>query len=126
MCRLWGYIADIAINYINKKMEGIMKKLLTQQFMGVLAGLASIILSVTLYAYKSDQNNIETQIRLEKEQRIESEKNIKDSVVKAIEHCDDIMEAHKKEEAIEREQLRAQYTQIQSDLTIIKSHLIND
>jgi hypothetical protein len=81
MCRLWGYIADIAINYINKKMEGIMKKLFTQQFMGVLAGLASIILSITLYAYKSDQNNIETQIELEKEQRIKSDEEIKSNII---------------------------------------------
>ena len=94
--------------------------------MGVLAGLASIILSITLYAYKSDQNHIEKLIEAETEQRIETDKNIKDSVVKAVDHADDIMEAHIKQEAIEREIIKAQYTQIQSDLTIIKSHLIND
>lgn len=53
-----------------------MKKILTQQFMGVLAGLASIILSVTLYAYRSDQHNIIEKIEIEKTQRIEYDNHI--------------------------------------------------
>lgn len=42
-----------------------MKKIFTQQFIGVLGILCSLILSITLYAYKSDQNHIEEKIQTE-------------------------------------------------------------
>lgn len=66
-------------------MEIIMRKILTQQFMGVLAALASIILSITLYAYKSDFNHVEERIIVESAQRKKADEliriNIKETMM---------------------------------------------
>ncbi len=47
-----------------------MKKILTQQFMGVIAALCTLMLSITLYAYRSDLKAMDNAITTEKEQRL--------------------------------------------------------
>lgn len=79
-------------------MEFIMKKILTQQFLGAIGILTSMILSLTLYAYKSDQETQEKQIHREIQERKEQGTQISTYFESRI------LEHEKLDQAIRKEQ----------------------
>lgn len=62
-----------------------MRKIFTQQFIGVLGILCSVLLSITLYAYKSDQNHIETCITTEVIERKNADSQLRFDCHKSME-----------------------------------------
>jgi hypothetical protein len=91
-----------------------MKKIMIQQYMGVLATLATLVLSVTLYAYRSDQSKTDEKINTETIERKESDTELKQEIKET-------MLDHEKLHESDRNMLK----QMQEDINIIKKHLLD-
>ncbi len=73
-----------------------MKKVLTQQFIGIIALMSTVIISITGYAYNTDLDAVNATILNEKADRIKADETILDIIIankKTSEsHCDNLNE----------------------------------
>lgn len=92
-----------------------------------LTGTLTTLVLTSMFSYpKNISNKFKTldddMIILEKE----TAKSIESAKRESFIYSEKLMKEHKEAEEIEREQIKLQYTQIQSDLTIIKKYLIDN
>ena len=98
-----------------------MKKIMLQQYMGVLATLATLILSVTLYAYSSDQTNTNEKIDTEIKDREKADLQLKKDIEKVEERSEKDREKIKADYLREIERMNNLQDEMRKDIKTLLS-----